>query len=403
MLYKLSFLCLNLFVAASFFSPTLRLVFLIPGFLFWILAIIFFAQDRNKLVLEGFLSPLSLIFLFFVLVNFLLKAFYEEGFMVAIKTLFSSYLQWFWMIFFLEFYSSGDELKISPVKILSYTTSIFASVLSFIIILQFLGLVPFAGRHLGILSQPFTSSGILLCALFITLSLLPSDFSFCRSNRMLSRFGFWVLGISAFQIIAILFLGQLSSWFGLILGLLVFISSTRLFFKKQIFAMALMPLCLLTLAYNVSPRIKTKIDRLSSFEHLVENKSIQCRFEIWKINYLLWLEKPILGLKKIMPYNCVLSSKRPATRMTHAHNIYLQNLFHGGLVRFTAWIIFFLTLLFNLLKFRSTWSIPFLSGFLALSLEGFFENWWGDSEVLTLFFLMMLIFNNRAKSACLKS
>jgi O-antigen ligase len=89
--------------------------------------------------------------------------------------------------------------------------------------------------------------------------------------------------------------------------------------------------------------------------------------------------------------------------MTHAHNIYFQNLFQGGLVRFIAWIIFFLTLLFNLLKFRSTWSIPFLSGFLALSLEGFFENWWGDSEVLTLFFLMMLIFNNRAKSACLKS
>jgi O-antigen ligase len=303
----------------------------------------------------------------------------------------------------LEFYSSGDELKISPVKILSYTTSGVASVLSFIIILQFLGLVPFAGTHLGILSQPFTSSGILLCALFITLSLLPSDFSFCRSSRMLSRFGFWVLGISAFQIIAILFLGQLSSWFGLILGLLVFISSTRLFSKKQIFAMALASVCLLTLAYNVSPRIKTKIDRLSSFEHLLENKSIQCRFEIWKINYLLWLEKPILGLKKIMPYNCVLSSKRPATRMTHAHNIYFQNLFQGGLVRFIAWIIFFLTLLFNLLKFRSTWSIPFLSGFLALSLEGFFENWWGDSEVLTLFFLMMLIFNNRAKSACLKS
>jgi|GEM_PF-6119868 len=403
MLYKLSFLCLNLFVAASFFSPTLRFVFLVPGLLFWILAILFFEKSRARLVLKSFLSPFCLIFLFFVLVNFFLKAFYEEGFVVAIKSLFSSYLQWFWIIFFLEFYSNGDELKISPIKILSYTTSVFASVLSLIIILQFLGLIPFAGNHLGILSQPFTSSGILLCALFINLSLLPNDFSFYRPGQTLSGIGFWLLGLSALQIIAILFLGQLSSWFGLVLGLLVFIVSTKFFSKRQILFIILVPLALLSLAYNVSPRIKTKIDRLSSIQRLLENKSIQCRFEIWKINYLLWLEKPILGLKKIMPYDCVLSPLKPPTRMTHAHNIYLQNLFHGGLVRFTAWIIFYLTLLFNLLKSRSTWALPFLCGFLALSLEGFFENWWGDSEVLTLFFLMMLIFNNKPTSASLKS
>jgi len=178
----------------------------------------------------------------------------------------------------------------------------------------------------------------------------------------------------------------------------MFILSSKVFSKKQILLISLIPLCLLAFAYNSAPRIKAKIDRLKSIQNLLENKSIKCRFEIWRINYLLWLEKPVLGLKKIMPYDCVLSPLKPPTKMTHAHNIYLQNLFSGGIIRFSAWIIFYLTLLFSLLKNRSSVTTPFLCGFLALSVEGFFENWWGDSEVLTLFFLMMLIFNSKAKN-----
>ena len=394
MLYKLSFIFLNLFVAASFFSPTLRFIFLVPGLLFWILAIIFFDWNKSKPVLEKFFSPLNLVFLFFVIVNFFLKACYEEGLALALKSFFGSYLQWFWIIFILEFYANK---KLSADKVLSLTTLFSASVLSLVIIFQFMGLVPLNGEYLGILSQPFTSSGLLICSLFMTLSLLPVSSELFSSSVIVSRIRFGILALSALQVIAILFLGQLSAWFGLLLGLIIFILTSKVFSKKQILLISLIPLFLLAFAYNSAPRIKAKIDRLKSFQNLIENKSIKCRFEIWRINYLLWLEKPILGLKKIMPYDCVLSPLKPPTRMFHAHNIYLQNLFNGGIIRFTAWIILYLTLLFSLLKNRSSFTTPFLCGFLALSVEGFFENWWGDSEVLTLFFLMMLIFNSKEK------
>lgn len=421
MLYKLSFICLNLFVAASFFSPTLRFIFLIPGFLFWILAIIFSKDFDSKELAKKYFSPLGLSFLFFIIVDFSLKAFYEQSFTSALKSFFGSHLQWFWLIFFLEFYTKetsvkeplnnvtlsisrslegilkpSSHIKTTNDEVLSLTTLVSATILSLVITFQFMGFIPLNGEYFGVLSQPFTSSGILICSLFIGLS-------FFQAAHKESKKVIFLLALSLLQIIAIIFLGQLSTWFGLILGLFVFILGTKFFSKKQILIIFMVSIFLLGLAYNASPRIKAKINRLRSFQSLIENKSIQCRLEIWKINYLLWLEKPVLGLKKIMPYNCVLSPDKPATKMTHAHNIFLQNLFEGGLIRFIFWIIFYLTLLFNLLKKRAGGSLPFLCGFLALSVEGFFENWWGDSEVLTLFFLMMLIFNSKAYSPSLKN
>jgi O-antigen ligase len=381
MLLKLSFLCLNLFVAASFFSPTLRVIFLVPGLLFLLIGAFFEKSSLDILTSKNSFRLLNVFFIVFLLVNFFLKTFYEDNLLIATENFFSSYLQWFWMFFLISFFSKKNSSET-----LCWTALGAGSILSVIILLQFLAVLPVFGEYLGVLSQPFTSSGILLCSLFLSLSLMEKNID----NKIL------IVVFSAFQAIAILLLGQLSSWFGLLISLAVFVFASKYLSKRQVLIVVLLPLCLLGLAYNSSLRIKRKIDRLSSFDNLLQNKSIKCRFEIWKINYQLWLEKPILGLKKIMPYKCVISPTKPPVRLSHAHNIYLQNLFNGGLVRFGAWIVFYLLLLVYLIKNWSLRTLPFFCGYLALSLEGFFENWWGDSEVLTLFFLMMLIFINKA-------
>lgn len=399
MLVRFSFVFLNLFIAASFFSPTLRSFFLIPGLVLWLVGYFLIDKSKKSLINRHLFSGLGIFYVLFLLVNFFLKAFYEEGFAYVLKSFFGTYLQWFWMFFMLVYFADNQQegkFFRSSYKTLINTVVITASILSVIIIMQFLHLCPLYGEYLGILSQPFTNSGILLCSLFLTLH----HFENSGKNRLL------VVLLAFLQVVALLLLGQISSWFGLFAGLLIYFSCTRLFSKRQIMILFLIPCCLIGLAYNLSPRIKRKIDRFSSISNLFENKSMQCRFEIWKINYQLWLEKPILGLEKIIPYNCqseILDQEAKvidikSKKLTHAHNIYLQNLFHGGLLRFASWIVFYLAIGYILVSNFTKGSLAFFCSYAALSIEGIFENWWGDSEVLTMFFLMVLMFYSQYKN-----
>ncbi len=68
----------------------------------------------------------------------------------------------------------------------------------------------------------------------------------------------------------------------------------------------------------------------------------------------------------------------------------LQKLIEGGLVKFIAWFVFYMAFGIYLLKNFPT-TLAFFCAYIALSIEGLLENWWGDSEVLGLFVLLMVL------------
>ncbi len=367
MLLKYSYFCSLAFIAASFFSPTLRSIFLVSGLVLWLL------DWRNAKRLA--FSYLDLFFIAYIFVNLLLTFIHGVSIFSWVKSFFTTYLQWFWAASLLT------RLSVFSFQRLSGRTSDFtvltiigsASALSLIVVLQLIGLLPHPVAAYGILSQPFTSSGLLLISLFIALA-----------YRETISYRLPLILLLLVQIIALIALGQLSTWLGLLIGLMVYaIATKKLTFKRFLIAVVILSLSLLAIT-SLSPRVAKKIQRLSSVEHIIASNSMQLRLQLWQQNYNAWLERPVLGINKVIPYD----------NLTHAHNIYFQQLVEGGLVKFIAWLSFYLAIGFYLAKNINRGLAAYFAAYLAISIEGLLENWWGDAEVFSLFLIMVILARN---------
>jgi hypothetical protein len=372
MLLQYSYFCSLAFIASSFFSPTLRSIFLVSGLVLWLL------DWRNSKRLD--LSSLDLFFIAYILVNLVLTLIHGDVITSWFKTLFTSYLQWFWFksLFF-------NTTVIKTQKWFPWTIMAAASVLSLIVLLQLIGLIPHLHSGYGVLSQPFTSSGLLLISLFLSLA-YREMVSGQRStvNGVVLPFTVHHLPLTALlllQAVAIIALGQLSVWVGLLIGFLVyFILTKKLTLKSFLISVLILSLSLFAITI-LSPRVARKLQRLTSVEHVLQSKSMQDRLQLWQQNTSAWLEKPVFGINKVIPYG----------KLTHVHNIYLQQLVEGGLLKFIAWLSFYLAIGVYLIKNLNYGLASYFAAYLAISIEGLLENWWGDGEVLSLFLVMVIL------------
>lgn len=364
MLLKCSYFCSLAFIASSFFSPTLRSIFLILGLFLWILDRLSSGNLTFNVQRLEF-NSVDWFFIAYIAVNLVLILVHGDSILVWLKSLFTTYLQWFWFRSLL----ASKLLKVPDQISLSIVMT--ASVLSLVIVLQLLGLVPHPHAAYGVLHQPFTSSGLLLLSLFVTFAY--------KETASAVKLPFSVLLV--LQVAAILALGQLSVWIGLLLGLLVYFIFGKKLTLKTFIALAMILLVSLFVTTLLSPRVAKKLQRLSSIERIIKSKSMQDRLHLWKQNYSAWQRQPIIGINKVIPYE----------NLTHVHNIYLQQLVEGGLIKFMVWLSFYVAIGVYFIKNWKYGSLPFLVAYLAISVEGLLENWWGDGEVLSLFLIMVIL------------
>ena len=396
-LFQYSYFCFLGFIASSFFSPTARTVFLVAGLALWALS---FLQKQPASLRSLKVESIDWIYRFFlvyIVANLVLELIHSQSMMHWLKSCVSTYAQCFWCYFVIASPPRGFTSRSNPVdrpKLLQQTVIVVGGLLALIVVLQLVGLVPMAGNYYGILSQPFTSSGILLISFFLTLSSLrapakqsnaptkPVHWIASASKPPLgARNDDWVLYLlMAFQFIAIFALGQRSTWLGVLLALLIYIGVQKLYCKKR-FWFGLVTLALLgTLVSNASPRVQRKLEKFMQPQTWLESKTMQDRKQIWQINHQAWTQKIGFGIGKIVEYE----------GLKHAHNIYLQQLFCGGVFKFAAWLLLYLSIGLALVRLLGTQPEAFLA-YLALSVEGLMENWWGDGEVLSLFVVLLVL------------
>lgn len=376
---KISQFILLFYVFSCFVSPSLKTVFLISGLITWFLYLTGL-YEKKPIVIDDDFKYLNIFYLIFIFSK--LAVIINQGDDIAgwVRSIFASYLQWFWFASLLL--ASLKQKKFFFTKNLVFYLKHLLLYIGFIeaiyIILQLFAILPAHGvdKTFGILSQPFTNAGLMLASSFVTASMIKKDSESFLYLALLT------------QIIGILILGQVSVILGLFVALLYFVIASKVFKLKQIAAFLILVGATIGLASMFSPRIERKIKWFKSIDRLTSNRSISCRYEVWKLNIAEFKKRPILGNKQTIPYICKIKEKE--IKLSHTHNIYLQKLIEGGLIKFLAWFSFYLAIGVYLFGLISTISPAGWCYFLAISIEGLLENWWGDSEVLAIFFFMVI-------------
>ncbi len=388
---QLSYISFLIFSVVSFFSPTLKSIFGIIGIVSWLI----FLLQRPRAAFNPQLKFLNLVAFLLFITNLITALIYGNNFSILPNHIFGDYI---FAICILSL-AYNLELKGKLYKGFKYSELLFITITtaslitSLFVLLQVVRVIPSPESGvLGILNQPFTSSGMLLIAVFVTLSL--KDYftdRYSEKKILVSRIFYLFLIIQCSAIVA---LGQITVWASLAIALIYyFLESQTINLKKIAFALVTI-LIVITLAQTVSPRIERKLKWFTSFEKLTSNKSVTCRYAIWEQNLNAFKDRPLAGLNTIIPYECVV--KKETMRLEHMHNIFLQKLVKGGVFKFALWLTFYLMIFYQLYKAPRAITLPMLCIFIGLFFEGLLENWWDDAEVLHLFFICLAVFLNPA-------
>ncbi len=393
-------------VISGYIGATLHSVFLVTGLIIWLIAI----ARRELPLYNPKLRILNILFLVHAITALTSTAIAEVNLLGALKSIISTYIQWFWISSSLCAHkgaprSTQEPPRYTPIvdsaktshkapfcypersegspdhcaKILATGGGLFGT----IIILQVLGLIasPEPGIY-GIQKQPFTSSALLLFALFTTLYCLENAERSAWFNLRRTYFIAFVI-----ELFALFSLGQRSTVIGTVAGLLIYlVFSKALNLRGKLLSLVTISLGLAS-AMAVAERFRRKFAKLLEPSSLLGTNSMQCRLELWQQNLQAWaLNKSNslwLGLGEVIPYLCM------DTKLTHMHNIFLQQLVRKGIVGFSTWLAFYLWSFVELIKRKS--SVAFIAAFIAISIEGCFENWWGDAEVLSGFLMILAL------------
>lgn len=387
MTQKIAYYSLLIFSLVNFISPTLKSIMVISLISAWLISLLF-KQTQLINPQTKILNYLA----FVLLLHQVIRSFISDGSILSIlsSNLFGEYVFWF-AVSSLLYINSNNQRYQTYLK-LSITSGSLITALY--IILQASNIIPqHSSGVMGILSQPFTSSGLLIIGVFLTLD-LKEDFNFIfpAKKSPLTKLFYFLLFT---EIIAIVILGQVTVWAALFIALIFYFLKTKAIDFKKIGIASLILIMTLFLAQSISPRIERKLKWFTSFEKLTTNKSISCRYAIWQLNLDALKTNLWLGLGSVVKYECKI--KDDSSTLSHMHNIFLQKLIEGGLVKLVIWFSFYICMFWTLLKNNKQNYLPMLCILIALSLEGLLENWWGDSEVVQLMLLTLAMYTCTAQ------
>ncbi len=361
-------------VISGYIGATAHSIFLILALITWVIALL------RREILRPYnpdLKILNYLFLLHAAMAFISTAFYEANLLGALKSIISSYIQWF--IFSTSIPNNQENRSILSAQILAYSGTLF----SILVLLQVIGLIPSPDLGIyGIQKQPFTSSALLLFSLFTTLYCLEEAQRQTWYDLRRTYLIAFVL-----ELLALFSLGQRSTVIGALAGILIYLLCTRsLNLKSKLLSLSIISAGLV-LATLSAERFRRKFTKLLDPASLLGTNSMQCRIDLWQQNLNAWMLNKSnslwLGLGEVIPLTCM------DVKLTHMHNIFLQQLIRKGLLGFTAWFAFYAWSFVELIKRRS--SLAFIAAFIAITIEGLFENWWGDSEVLSGFLFLVCL------------
>jgi hypothetical protein len=360
-----SFIAVIGLLIASLFSSTIHSIFFILAFLPWLFISKVFISKHKAINLA--------VILFFAVQTFEGILRHSEGFnFLNVPKDFLKYCG-FWFL-------CSSLLEVTPRKELRLgllLASLSGAFVSLFMLLQAVGLIDTFGKDtLGFQKQPFTTAQILLMFFFITLDQFRR---FRKSkNTKLKTLLIFILGT---LLLGIILIGQRAVWLGCFASLIFLI----VIYRKKIGMVNIFKGLLFTslsglVAYFISPRIRLRVSSILDLKN--DKTGLGCRLELWKLNLTEILKNPFFGKGKAVEMQCF------DAKLGHAHNIYIQKMVEGGIFVFLPWILIFIFAIQKLLQLKR---FVFLAGLLGLMLVGVFENWWGDSEVLSCFWFFLAL------------
>jgi O-antigen ligase len=362
-----SYFFAGLFLISLFISVTVASISFVLGVLFWFLGRFktFWPSQLNWWVLALAFTELLLHFL---------HPLDDRSVLALIKNLLRFYLPWFWLSSLIK------GLAGKQVKLLKLSFIGAGSFNGLVVILQSLGFV--AQRAIGpsgFASQPYTTSGLTLISTFVT---LHYAFRSWRLRKQGPKAFYFYICLLLLQIASLILMSQRAVWLGLMGGCVIWlILNLKKLGWRVPAALTFAGGTFGFFAYLTSQKFRSKI--AASLNLLQDKVGFGCRLNVWKANWLSFLKEPITGHGQAVQYECF------ADKLTHAHNIFLQQLVLNGSVGFIVWMGLLTQIFYNLIKKRR--ASAYIAGLVAILIEGFFENWWNDSEVISGFWFYLAL------------
>ncbi len=382
---KASYWGLIAFSASLFLQPTPNAICFVLGVLAWILSGVYYNPKLK--VLNYFVLAQMFLELIFHFIHPLVYPQNNQEILIIAKDLFKEFSPWFWFTSVIG--SISAKLKRKTIFVFIG----FGCAISLLCFIQSFGL--FENSRIGpsgLQHQPYTTGALILISFFLSLHLL---FLAIKSNSTKKKVDKQplknslnldlklILFMALFvQTIGILAISQRAIMLGLLAGSLFWILVNRKLFNAQVF-ISLFSLGLFSLpgAYFLFPKFRNRLTTI--FNPAGDKTGLGCRLEIWKQNWESFKTSIFIGHGKAIEFNCY------GDNLNHAHNIYLQKLVASGLIGFTLWMSFLTTVVFKLISRRHNSAI--IACLIALFIEGIFENWNGDGEIISAFWFLLSI------------
>ena len=239
-------------------------------------------------------------------------------------------------------------------------------------LLQFFNLDFFHRQgHIGKLSgfhkNPYTYAGQLIVFFFFILSQISSNKSDLMKMILLCLCFFCILNTSERAVLL-----------GVFLSLVIYFIFKGMKDKKILIQSSVLLVPLIS-AFFLNKKLLNKVKNLILPQCIWRDNP---RFKLWEVALNSWKKNIWIGTGKFLP---VLHEKSPGMvhYLTHAHNVYLQVMVTNGifgLIAFLSLIFLIFRKAFINLK-TNKYSFSLILVLIAFLFEGFFEYFWGDSEV----------------------
>lgn len=387
----LVFASILLFPIALVTSITLTSILVYFGAVSFLLYLILILLSKSKKLSFPDFDYVHLAFFLYVVV-FTFSSFIHTGISQAANTFFTTCKNYFVFIWVLLFALSDDKRK----KIITIALLIASIISVFYGLLQAFGLDVFErqldnSRLSGFHKNSYTYAGqLVICFFFLLKESIKSSFK----NKYLVFFLYLLLGATFF---CILNTSERAVIFGVILGLFVYLffhSWQKLSKLGLVMTIILIPLAL---TFFINRKLLKRLQNIVYRKSLLTNP----RWKLWGIALSLWKRNWLFGYGKFPHVYNEVEGIALGKVFTHAHNVYLQVLVTNGVVGLLAFLNLFFAFLktsISNLKFNQ-YAMCFIAIISAFFIEGFFEFFWGDTEVkyLILYFAGFVCSFNQKK------
>jgi len=344
------------------------------GIIVYLGAIVFISllilKQKNRAIEQYFLnfSQLHIAFLIYIF-TFTLTKFINSGVKSGFNICFSSCQDYFvllWSVLFIAKSYKNQKL----IKYAILTAAIISVVYG---MLQLFHLDIFhrqvnVQRISGFHKNPYSYGGQLIVFFFFLLSWCKDKFNNIPRLVILTLCFICLLNTSERAVIL-----------GVVLGIVLYFSLEKIKINElpQIAFILIIPIFL---TYVLNTKV---IKRIRRTVLPVTGDKQNIRFRLWGIAIAIWKRNILFGAGKFPTVYRETVNGFPLKELTHAHNTYLQLLVTNGIIGTLAFLNLFLSMIRILLANLkvSKYSAGFLAILLSFFVEGFFEYFWGDSEV----------------------